>query len=196
MHEHVTDVFVQRARSEGYRSRAAFKLTQIDAQDKLLRPGMRVVDLGSAPGGWSQVAARAVGAHGVVVAVDLLPMEPLPGVHFVQGDFREEVVLRQLQGLLAGHRVALVLSDMAPNISGIAVSDQARAEHLAELALDFAREHLSPGGDLLVKVFEGRGAADLRLEMNRSFTKVVVRKPDASRSRSAEHYLLARGFRP
>ena len=157
MMEHVNDVYVQRAKAEGYRSRAAYKLIEVAARDKLLRQGMVVVDLGAAPGGWSQVAAAKVGAGGRVLAVDLLPMDALRNVSFLQGDFREEAVAAALERELAGRPIDLVLSDMSPNISGIALSDQARAMHLAELALEFAARHLKPGGSLLVKVFQGSG---------------------------------------
>ncbi len=193
MHEHVTDPYVQRARAEGYRSRAAFKLLEIDAKDHLLRPGTLVVDLGAAPGSWAQVVVRKLGPAGHVVALDLLEFEPLPGVQFIQGDFREEAILAQLEAVLVGRPVDLVLSDMAPNWSGIAVSDQARAMHLAELTLEFAARQLKPGGDLLVKVFQGAGFQELRQAMQRVFGSVVVRKPQASRGRSAELYLLGRG---
>lgn len=195
MQEHVSDPWVQRAKAEGWRSRAAFKLLELDREDRLLRPGMTVVDLGAAPGSWCQVAARKVGPAGRVFALDLLPMAPLPGVEFLQGDFREADVLADLEARLAGHAVDLVLSDMAPNMSGIAVSDQARSEHLAELALDFARERLRPGGDFLVKTFHGPGFEDLRRALREAFEKVAVRKPAASRGRSSEIYLLARGRR-
>ncbi len=187
MMEHVSDPFVQRAQKEGYRSRAAYKLLEIAERDRLLKPGMVVVDLGATPGGWSQVAA-AKGCR--VIALDLLPMQPLPGVEFIQGDFREDEVLAQLEARLAGQRVDLVISDMAPNISGISVADQARAMHLVELALDFASNHLRPGGALLVKAFQGAGFEDFMRLMRSRFAKVVVRKPKASRDRSSEQYLL------
>ncbi len=187
MMEHVSDPFVQRAQKEGYRSRAAYKLLEIAERDRLLKPGMVVVDLGATPGGWSQVAA-AKGCR--VIALDLLPMQPLPGVEFIQGDFREDEVLAQLEARLAGQRVDLVISDMAPNISGISVADQARAMHLVELALDFASNHLRPGGALLVKAFQGAGFEDFMRLMRSHFAKVVVRKPKASRDRSSEQYLL------
>jgi 23S rRNA (uridine2552-2'-O)-methyltransferase len=190
MKEHVNDVFVKRARSEGYRSRAAYKLLEIAKRDKLLRPGSVVVDLGATPGGWSQVAQTQVGSRGRVFALDLLEMTPLPGVIFLQGDFREEVVVAQLRELLDGRQVDLVLSDMSPNISGIALSDQARAMHLAELALEFAANQLKPGGNFLVKVFQGSGFQEFFREMQRRFVKVSTRKPEASRGRSNELYLL------
>ena len=187
MREHVNDPYVQRAQKEGYRSRAAYKLLEIDERDRLLKPGAVVVDLGATPGGWSQVAA-AKGCR--VLALDLLPLQPLRGVEFIQGDFREDGVLVQLERKLAGRQVGLVISDMAPNISGIGVSDQARIMHLAELALDFSVQHLKPGGAFLVKVFQGAGfEAYIRL-MRSHFARVVTRKPGASRDRSSELYLL------
>jgi len=191
MHEHINDLYVKRAKAEGWRSRAVFKLMEIDDKDKLLKPGMAVVDLGSAPGSWSQVVAKRV-KNGVIVALDLLEMEAIPGVNFIRGDFREEEVLSQLENVLAGRQVDLVLSDMAPNMSGVGVSDQARVMYLAELTLDFCRQNLKPGGDLLVKVFMGSGFEELRAEMRTLFHQVLVRKPEASRDRSAETFLLAR----
>ena len=196
MHEHVTDPYVQRAKAEGWRSRAAFKLMDIDAKDRLLKPGMVVVDLGAAPGGWSQVAAQRVGGSGRVLALDLLDMAPLAGVEFLKGDFREDAVLQELTFRLQGKPVDLVISDMAPNISGIAATDQARSVHLAELALEFARLQLKPGGDFLVKVFQGAGFDAFRAAMAEAFDKVLVRKPKSSRDRSNEVYLLGRGRRP
>lgn len=190
MHEHVNDPFVQLAKKEGYRSRAAYKLLEIDAKDRLLKPGMVVVDLGATPGGWSQVAAAKVGRGGKVIALDLLPLDPLAGVDFIQGDFRDAEVLRQLEDLLQGKPVGLVISDMAPNISGVASADQARALHLAELALEFALEHLKPEGSFLVKVFQGAGFEDFLKLMRSRFTRVATRKPKASRDRSSEVYLL------
>lgn len=192
MHEHVNDPFVQRANKEGWRSRAVFKLIEIDEKDRLLRPGMTVIDLGASPGSWCQYAARRIQPGGRLIALDLLEMTSMAGVEFIQGDFREEEVLRRLEETLAGRPVELVLSDMAPNLSGIADSDQARMMHLAELTLDFARAHLKPGGDLLVKVFQGSGFMELRKAMAEIFESLTVRKPDASRDRSAEVYLLAR----
>ena len=190
MKEHVNDVYVKRARSEGYRSRASYKLLEIAQRDKLLRPGMIVVDLGATPGGWSQVARAQVGPRGEVFALDILEMEPLPGVTFMQGDFREAVAEQALSKALAGRPIDLVLSDMSPNISGIAMSDQARAMHLAELALEFAVKHLKPGGTFLVKVFQGTGFQEFFKEMQKRFEKVHTRKPEASRGRSNELYLL------
>lgn len=196
MHEHVTDHYVQRAKAEGWRSRAAFKLMEIDEKDRLLRPGMVVVDLGAAPGGWSQVAAERVGSGGRVLALDLLDMAPVAGVEFIQGDFREDAVLAELTFRLAGRPVDLVISDMAPNISGIAATDQARSVHLAELALEFASRHLKSGGIFLVKTFQGQGFDAFRKAMEAAFDKVVVRKPKSSRDRSSEVYLLGLGCRP
>lgn len=195
MTEHVNDAYVQRAKAEGYRSRAAFKLTEIDARDHLLRPGMVVVDLGAAPGSWTQIALQRVGARGRVFALDLLPMEPLSGVELIQGDFVDEAVLLELESRLGGLRVDLVLSDMAPNMSGIELTDQARSVHLAELALDFAVHHLSPGGNFLVKVFQGQGFMEFRQQAQPHFRALQVRKPKASRDRSSEVYLLGSGFK-
>lgn len=189
MNEHVNDPYVQRAQKEGYRSRAAYKLLEIDERDHLLKPGMVVVDLGATPGGWSQVAA-AKGCK--VIALDLLPLHPIPGVEFIQGDFREDSVLAQLEEKLEGRKVGLVISDMAPNISGIGVADQARAMELAELALDFSVRHLNPGGAFLVKVFQGVGFEDYVKLMRSHFGRVLTRKPKASRNRSSELYLLGR----
>jgi 23S rRNA (uridine2552-2'-O)-methyltransferase len=196
LREHVNDPWVQKAKAEGYRSRAAFKLMQIDAKDRLLKPGLTVVDLGATPGGWSQVAAKIVGRTGKVVAVDLLEMPPLPGVEFIQGDFSEPGTWSALESVLAGRRVDIVLSDMAPNLSGVSVADQARSVGLAELALDAALRLLAPGGALLVKIFHGAGFDAFVKNLREHFTQVVVRKPEASRGRSAETYLLARGRRP
>lgn len=195
MHEHVNDAYVQRAKAEGWRSRAVFKLLEIDERDHLLRPGLVVVDLGAAPGSWSQYAARRIQPGGRLVALDLLDMAPLSGVEFIRGDFREDEALGRLQQALQGRRVDLVLSDMAPNISGIAVTDQARAAHLGELTLDFCRLRLRQGGDLLMKAFQGSGFEALRREIQAGFASVAVRKPAASRDRSAETFLLARGWK-
>lgn len=192
MHEHVTDPYVQRAQKEGWRSRAVFKLMEIDEKDRLLKVGMTVVDLGAAPGSWCQYVAKRIQPGGKLIALDLLEMVPMAGVEFIQGDFREEEALHKLEQSLAGRPVDLVLSDMAPNMSGIAVSDDARVMYLAELALDFSRRHLKPGGDMLVKVFQGAGFMELRKEIMGEFGNLQVRKPAASRDRSAETYLLAR----
>ena len=195
LREHVNDTYVQRAKAEGYRSRASFKLMEIDDRDHLIRSGEIVVDLGATPGGWSQVAAKRMQGKGRVIALDLLEMDPLHGVDFIQGDFREEDVLRQLEAMLAGKKLGLVLSDMAPNMSGILLSDQARVMHLAELGLEFSRNWLKPDGAFLVKVFQGYGFDDFVREMRLVFKTVASRKPDASRDRSAELYLLGRGLK-
>lgn len=195
LREHVNDPYVQRARAEGYRSRASFKLMEIDDRDHLIRAGDVVVDLGATPGGWSQVAAKRMQGKGRVIALDLLAMDPLHGVDFIQGDFREVDVLQQLETKLAGDKVGLVLSDMAPNMSGILLSDQARVMHLAELGLEFSRAWLKPEGAFLVKVFQGYGFDDFVREMRQVFRSVASRKPDASRDRSAEVYLLGRGLK-
>lgn len=195
LREHVNDTYVQRAKAEGYRSRASYKLMEMDDKDRLIRPGEIVVDLGATPGGWSQVAAQRQKGRGRVVALDLLEMDPLPGVDFFQGDFRDEAVLQRLEGLLQGEKVGLVLSDMAPNMSGIPVSDQARVMHLAELGLDFARNWLKPDGAFLVKVFQGHGFNEFVQEMRKVFKTVSSRKPDASRDRSPEVYLLGKGLK-
>jgi 23S rRNA (uridine2552-2'-O)-methyltransferase len=195
LREHVNDPYVQRARAEGYRSRASFKLMEIDDKDRLIRSGDVLVDLGATPGGWSQVAARRMNGQGRVIALDLLEMEFLPGVEFIQGDFREKAILQRLESMLTGEKLGLVLSDMAPNMSGIPVSDQARIMHLAELGLEFSRSWLKPDGAFLVKVFQGHGFGEFVQEMKSVFKTVVSRKPDASRDRSAEVYLLGKGFK-
>ena len=194
LQEHRSDVFVKRAAQAGYRSRAAYKLAEIDDRDSIFAPGQVVVDLGAALGGWSQVAAARTGPGGRVVAMDLLAMEPLPGVEFIPGDFHQAETLARLEAVLAGRAVDLVLSDMAPNISGIRAGDQARAMALAELALDFADTHLVAGGTLLVKVFQGADYPAFLAAMKRRCRSTKVRKPEASRRKSAEHYLLGRGF--
>jgi 23S rRNA (uridine2552-2'-O)-methyltransferase len=194
---HLNDPYVKAAQKHGYRARAAFKLIEILDRDKLLRPGMSVVDLGSAPGAWSQVlrerlARSGGGINGRIVALDLLPMEPVADVHFIQGDFREDAVLGQLGDVLGGDRLDLVVSDMAPNLSGVAVADAARMSDLVELALEFARTQLKPDGALLVKCFHGSGYSQLVQSFKSSFEQVLVRKPAASRDESAETYLLGR----
>jgi 23S rRNA (uridine2552-2'-O)-methyltransferase len=194
LHEHFNDPWVKKAQAQGYRSRAVFKLLEIQQKDRILRPGMTVLDLGAAPGGWSQVAADLVGDKGLVLASDILAMDPLHGVTFIQGDFREEAVFDAILAALDGRRIDLVISDMAPNMSGERSVDQPRAMYLAELALDMARKVLRPGGDLLVKVFQGEGIDAFRSEMKLSFRQLLVRKPEASRARSSEVYLLGRGF--
>lgn len=193
--EHDRDEFVRRAAIEGWRSRAVFKLEEIDRRDRLIRPGMVVVDLGAAPGGWSQYAARQVGKNGRVVAMDLLEMPELENVTFVQGDFTQPDALIALQGILAGDRVDLVISDMAPNISGVRAVDQPRAMYLAELALDFAGQVLTADGSLLLKVFQGEGSEALLRLMRDSFEEVRIRKPKASRPRSREVYVMGRNRR-
>jgi 23S rRNA (uridine2552-2'-O)-methyltransferase len=190
--EHFSDEYVKRAQAEGWRSRAVFKLEEIQTKDRILKPGMRVIDLGAAPGGWSQFAAKVMKGRGTLLASDILPMEPLSGVDFVQGDFTDEAVFEQLMARLDGQRVDLVLSDMAPNISGDEAIDQPRAMYLAELALDFAQRVLGPGGAFLVKVFQGQGFPSFKQAMQAGFTSVITRKPRASRARSREVYLLAR----
>ncbi len=193
MREHLNDPFVQMAQKDGYRSRAAYKLLEIDAKDHLLKPGMVVVDLGATPGGWSQVAGSRVGDNGKVIALDLLPLDPLRGVAFIQGDFRDETVLKELEKSLQGKPVGLVISDMAPNFSGVASVDQDRMMYLAELAMEFALEHLSPDGSFLVKVFQGAGFEAYLKLMRSRFARAVSRKPKASRGRSSEVYLLGTG---
>ncbi|MBT0960744.1 RlmE family RNA methyltransferase [Denitromonas iodatirespirans] len=196
MREHLNDTYVQQARASGYRARAAYKLLEIDEKDKLIRPGMVVVDLGAAPGSWSQVAAQKVGDGGRVIALDLLEVLGIPRVTVIQGDFQDSAVLHELEAALDGRPVDLVLSDMAPNISGIGAADQARSIGLCELALDFSIQHLKPGGNFLVKVFQGAGFDAYRRAMQAVFRSVVVRKPAASRDRSTEVYLLGLGVKP
>ncbi|MGA7983008.1 MAG: 23S rRNA (uridine(2552)-2'-O)-methyltransferase RlmE [Chromatiaceae bacterium] len=191
---HLNDEFVKRAQQEGYRSRAAYKLLEIQSKDHILAPGMRVVDLGAAPGGWSQVAARIVGSGGRVVALDMLAMAPLPSVVFVQGDFREDESIRYLREVLAGESVDLVLSDMAPNVSGTIAVDQPRMMLLCELALDMAYEVLKPGGALVVKAFQGEGFDAYLRAVRKSFAVVRSRKPKSSRANSRELYLVATGY--
>ncbi len=195
LREHFDDPWVKKAQEMGLRSRSAFKLMEIDDRDRLLRPGLSVVDLGAAPGGWLQVARQRMQGKGRIVGLDLLPVEPVEGVVFIQGDFREDDVHAQLTEALAGRPVDLVLSDMAPNISGMEAVDQPRAMYLVELALEFCREQLKPGGDFLVKVFQGEGFDAFLKAMRADFQRVVSRKPSASRARSREQYLLGRGFR-
>lgn len=195
LRRHVTDPYVQRSKKEGYRARSAYKLIEIDTRDKLLRPGLVVVDLGAAPGGWSQVIAKKVGASGRVVAIDLLEMQPIAGVTFVQGNFATRKGIEAVESALEGHKADLILSDMSPNITGIPMTDQARTMDLAEMARDFALSHLQSDGALLIKIFQGSGYDEYFLSLRRAFQKVVVRKPDASRDESAEQYLLARGLK-
>lgn len=190
MQEHLNDEYVKRAQKEGYRARAAYKLLEIDDKDKLIKPGMTVVDLGSTPGSWSQVAVQRIKGQGRVIALDILDMHPIPGVEFICGDFREETVLQQLEAALNGKPVDLVIADMAPNMSGLKDVDQAGAAYLTELALDFCHQWLKPGGNFLVKVFIGSGFDEIVKQMRGQFEKVVTRKPKASRDRSSEVYLL------
>jgi 23S rRNA (uridine2552-2'-O)-methyltransferase len=194
LREHYEDEYVKLARQQGYRSRAVYKLQEIHAKERLLQPGMTVIDLGAAPGGWSQFAVQLVGEQGKVIALDRLPMDALPGVEFIQGDLREQATLDRLLALLAGRPADLVISDMAPNTSGIKAIDQPSGIYLAELALDLARCCLKAGGALLVKAFQGEGFDTLLRELRSRFATVVVRKPKASRSRSPETYLLARNY--
>ena len=190
MQEHLNDPYVKMAQKDGYRARAAYKLIEIDDKDKLIKPGMTVVDLGSTPGSWSQVAVQRIKGQGRVIALDILEMQGIAGVEFICGDFREEAVLHQLEATLNNRLVDLVIADMAPNISGVKDVDQAGATYLTELALDFSQQWLKPGGNFLVKVFIGSGFDDIVKRMRGEFEKVVTRKPKASRDRSTEVYLL------
>ena len=193
LREHFSDVYVKKAQAEGVRSRAVYKLEELIDRDRLLKPGMTVVDLGAAPGGWSQLVRQRLGDNGKVFALDILPMQGIAGVDFLEGDFREESVLRALEARLAGLPVDLVLSDMAPNMSGVALADQIRAMDLAELALDFSRQWLKPGGAFLIKLFQGAGFDDYIRSLRVDFSRVTMRKPKASRARSREVYALATG---
>jgi 23S rRNA (uridine2552-2'-O)-methyltransferase len=193
--EHFADPFVKKAQAEGLRSRAAYKLEELIERDRLLKPGMVVVDLGAAPGGWSQVLRRDLGERGAVIALDILAMPPIAGVDFIHGDFREPAAVSALESVLAGRPVDLVLSDMAPNMSGVDAVDQARAMHLAELARDFAEQHLKPGGTFLIKLFMGEGYDAYVQDLKRRYAKLSIRKPAASRKRSNEVYALATGKR-
>lgn len=195
LQEHINDPYVKQAQKDGYRSRASYKLIELNEKDKLIRPGMRVMDLGSAPGGWSQVAGRLVGDKGRVLATDILPMDPLKNVDFIQGDFTEEAVLNQILDLLNGNKLDLIISDIAPNISGIDSADQASSIYLVELALDMARKVLKPKGNFVAKVFQGAGSEAYLKELRTSFEKVSIRKPAASRPRSREVYVVAKGFK-
>lgn len=198
LHDHINDPFVKLAQKEGYRARAAYKLKEIDEAEKLIRPGQVVVDLGSTPGSWSQYVRNKMagqeggGINGVIVGLDLLPMEPIANVGFIQGDFREEDVLAQLESVLQGRKVDVVLSDMAPNLSGISATDAARVEHIIDLAIDFAMAHLKPSGALLVKCFNGSGYSQIVENFRLKFRTVVQKKPKASRDKSSEIYLLGR----
>ncbi|MEO8419180.1 MAG: 23S rRNA (uridine(2552)-2'-O)-methyltransferase RlmE [Methylophilaceae bacterium] len=196
MQEHVNDEFVKRAQREGYRARAAYKLMEIDDKDRLFKPGMTIVDLGATPGSWSQVAVQRLQGKGRVIALDLLEMQPIAGVEFIQGDFREEAILNQLEEMLNSGAVDLVIADMAPNMSGISLVDQANAAYLTELALEFSLKWLKPGGHLLVKVFIGTGFDEIVRNMRMGFETVATRKPKASRDRSSEVYLLGLKRKP
>ncbi len=191
--EHFSDPFVKKAQAEGLRSRAAYKLEELIDRNRLLKKGMRVVDLGAAPGGWSQVLARELGESGLIVAMDILEMPPIAGVSFIHGDFREDEALSRLEAALEGQKLDLVLSDMAPNMTGVEAVDRARAMYLVELARDFADAHLAAGGNLLVKMFQGVGSDAYLMDLRRRYAKVQVKKPDASRKRSPEVYVLATG---
>lgn len=193
--EHFNDAYVKKSQQDGYRSRASYKLLELQQKDKLFRPGMAVLDLGSAPGGWSQVAMELVGSKGRVVASDILPMEPIAGVDFVQGDFTEMEVYDQILNVLGEERVDLVISDMAPNMSGVSAVDQPKAMYLVELAVDMVDQILAPGGTLIAKVFHGDGFDELLKTVRSKFNKVQIRKPDASRARSREQYLVAKDFK-
>jgi 23S rRNA (uridine2552-2'-O)-methyltransferase len=192
---HFKDQYVKQAQKAGYRSRAAFKLLELQEKDRFIKPGMRVVDLGAAPGGWSQIARDLVGEKGQVIALDILPMDPIAGVGIIEGDFREDEPLSELRDLLGREPVDLVISDMAPNVTGIVSVDQPRAMYLCELALDFARESLKPGGGFVIKVFQGAGFDEYIKSVRRSFGRVVSRKPASSRPKSREIYLVAGNFK-
>jgi 23S rRNA (uridine2552-2'-O)-methyltransferase len=195
LQEHFNDHYVKESQKDGYRSRASYKLIEIQQKDRLFKPGMVVVDLGAAPGGWSQVVAQLVGDKGMVLASDILPMDSLEGVTFIQGDFTEAAVFDQLLAALDGRQVDVVISDMAPNMSGIPGVDQPKAMHLVELALDMTRQVVKPGGAFVCKVFHGEGFDSWMKECKQQFEKVATRKPDASRSRSREVYVVGKGFR-
>ena len=192
---HVSDPFVHQAQKEGYRSRAAYKLIELNEKDKLIRPGMRILDLGSAPGGWSQVAGKLVGEKGSILATDILPMERLKGVDFIQGAFTDEAVLQQLMDWLGGGQFDLIISDIAPNITGIASADQAGSIYLLELALDTARRTLKPGATFVAKMFQGSGSDQYIKDLRAAFGKVVIRKPAASRKESREVFVVAKEFK-
>ena len=195
MARHVSDPFVKKAQLDGYRSRSAYKLTELNEKDRLIRPGMRIMDLGSAPGGWSQVAGKLVGAKGRVLATDILPMEPIKNVDFIQGDFTEEAVVAQLLEWLGGGKFDLIISDIAPNITGIDSADQASSMYFLELALDTVRQTLKPGATFVAKMFQGSGSDQYVKDLRTSFDKVLIRKPAASRAESREVYIVAKGFK-
>lgn len=193
--EHVDDIWVQKAQQDGYRTRASYKLLELAEKDQLFKPGMLVLDLGSAPGGWSQVVAEQLKSNGVIIASDILPMDPIADVQFVQGDFTEDAVFDEIMALVDGRALDLVISDMAPNISGVAAIDQPRSMYLVELALDMAQQTLKPNGQFVAKVFQGEGFDEYVKQVKESFSKVLIRKPKASRPRSREVYIVAKGFR-
>lgn len=201
LHDHINDPYVKLAQKEGYRARAAYKLKEIDESEKLIKPGQIIVDLGCAPGSWSQYVRNKLsgqaggGINGTIIGLDMLPMDPIADVHFIQGDFREEEVLQQLEAVVAGRKVDLVLSDMAPNLSGVAVTDAARVEHIIDLAIDFAKAHMKPSGALLVKCFNGSGYTQLVEKFRHEFKTVVPKKPKASRDKSSEVFLLGKGLK-
>jgi 23S rRNA (uridine2552-2'-O)-methyltransferase len=195
LQRHVSDPFVKKAQLEGYRSRSAYKLIELNEKDRLIRPGMRIMDLGSAPGGWSQVAGKLVGAKGRVLATDILPMEPLKNVDFIQGDFNDEAVVAKLLDWLGGGKFDLIVSDIAPNITGIDSADQASSMNFLELALDTVRQTLKPGATFVAKMFQGSGSDQYVKELRTSFEKVLIRKPAASRAESREVFIVAKGFR-
>ncbi|HEX5160863.1 MAG TPA: 23S rRNA (uridine(2552)-2'-O)-methyltransferase RlmE [Steroidobacteraceae bacterium] len=195
LRRHVNDPFVKQAQKDGYRSRSAYKLIELNEKDRLIKPNMRILDLGSAPGGWSQVAGRLVGRKGRVLATDILPMDPVPNVDFIQGDFADEKVVEQLLGWLDGGRFDLIVSDIAPNLSGIDSADQAGSMYLLELALDTVRKTLEPGATFVAKMFQGSGSDEYMKELRKSFEKVLIRKPAASRKESREVYIVAKGFK-
>jgi 23S rRNA (uridine2552-2'-O)-methyltransferase len=195
MQEHFNDEYVKMAQVKGYRSRAVFKLNEIQDKDQIIKPGMNIIDLGAAPGGWSQFAREIIGKKNKIIALDILPMEPIEGVDIIQGDFREQAVLDELYAVLDGAEVNLVMSDMAPNMSGNKAVDQPRSIYLGELALETAKTVLTKGGIFLVKLFHGEGFEEFYQEVQKSFSKVVIRKPKASRPRSNEVYILAKGFK-
>jgi|SRR5690554_344654 len=193
--EHVDDIWVKKAQQDGFRTRASYKLMELDEKDRLIRPGMTIIDLGAAPGGWSQVVARKLNGNGVIIASDILPMDPIADVDFVQGDFTEEAVFEDIMALINNRPVDLVISDMAPNISGMASIDQPSAMYLVELALDMAQQVLKPKGDFVAKVFQGEGFPEYQQMLKQQFERVLIRKPKASRARSKEVYIVAKGFR-
>lgn len=193
--EHFDDKYVKQSKNDGYRSRASYKLVEMQEKDKLIKPGMKVVDLGSAPGGWSQVAAKLVGDHGRVVASDILEMDPIAGVTFIHGDFTQDSVYQAIMAAMNGEMADLVISDMAPNMSGMNAVDQPAAMYLVELALDLSTQILKPGGDFVAKVFQGEGFDEYIKALRENFQKVITRKPDSSRARSREVYLLGKGFK-